>query len=150
MSNLVMAIDQGTTSSRALIVSPEGTIQAVAQTPVDMIYPHPGWVNQNATNLWETTRQVAHEAAERAGARHSDIKAIGITNQRETTILWDRATLDPVAIVRNRATAGGPQPAEMDRMLAEARQRLAQQDGWIKDRRGAIAAALAKLDADFG
>ncbi len=61
-----------------------------------------------------------------------------------------RATLDPVAIVRNRATAGGPQPAEMDRMLAEARQRLAQQDGWIKDRRGAIAAALAKLDADFG
>jgi argininosuccinate lyase len=61
-----------------------------------------------------------------------------------------RATLDPVAIVRNRATAGGPQPAEMDRMLAEAKQRLDRQDVWIKDRRAKIAGGLAKLDADFG
>ncbi|BCB18751.1 argininosuccinate lyase [Bosea sp. ANAM02] len=60
-----------------------------------------------------------------------------------------RATLDPVAIIRNRATSGGPQPAEMDRMLAEARQRLDRQDAWIKDRRAKIAAGLAKLDADF-
>ncbi len=60
-----------------------------------------------------------------------------------------RATLDPVAIVRNRATSGGPQPAEMDRMLAEAKQRIERQDGWIKDRRAKIAAGLAKLDADF-
>jgi argininosuccinate lyase len=57
--------------------------------------------------------------------------------------------LDPVAIVRNRATSGGPQPAEMDRMLAEAKQRLDRQEGWIKDRREAITAALAKLDTDF-
>jgi argininosuccinate lyase len=61
-----------------------------------------------------------------------------------------RATLDPVAIIRNRATSGGPQPAEMDRMLAEAKQRLDRQDAWIKDRRGKIAMGLAKLDADFG
>jgi argininosuccinate lyase len=61
-----------------------------------------------------------------------------------------RATLDPVAIVKNRATSGGPQPAEMDRMLAGAKQRLDQQDAWIKDRRTRIATALAKLDADFG
>ncbi|MBN9451921.1 MAG: argininosuccinate lyase [Bosea sp.] len=61
-----------------------------------------------------------------------------------------RSTLDPVAIIRNRATSGGPQPAEMDRMLAEAKQRLDRQDTWIKDRREKIAAALAKLDADFG
>jgi argininosuccinate lyase len=61
-----------------------------------------------------------------------------------------RATLDPVAIIRNRATSGGPQPAEMDRMLAEAKQRIDRQDVWIKDRRAKIAAGLAKLDADFG
>lgn len=60
-----------------------------------------------------------------------------------------RATLDPVAIVRNRATAGGPQPAEMDRMLAEAKQRLDRQDGWIREKRQRIADGLAKLDADF-
>jgi argininosuccinate lyase len=61
-----------------------------------------------------------------------------------------RATLDPVAIIKNRATSGGPQPAEMDRMLAEAKQRLDRQDAWIKDRRARISAGLAKLDADFG
>jgi argininosuccinate lyase len=60
-----------------------------------------------------------------------------------------RSTLDPLAIIRNRATSGGPQPAEMDRMLAEAKQRLDRQDAWIKDRRAKIAAGLAKLDADF-
>lgn len=61
-----------------------------------------------------------------------------------------RATLDPVAIIRNRATSGGPQPAEMDRMLAEAKQRIETHDGWIKSRHAAISAGLAKLDADFG
>ena len=61
-----------------------------------------------------------------------------------------RATLDPVAIIRNRATSGGPQPAEMDRMLADAKQRLDRQDAWIKERRARIAMGLAKLDADFG
>lgn len=60
-----------------------------------------------------------------------------------------RSTLDPVAIVKNRATSGGPQPAEMDRMLAEAKQRIDRQDAWIKDRRAKIAAGLAKLDTDF-
>ncbi len=60
-----------------------------------------------------------------------------------------RATLDPVAIVKNRATSGGPQPAEMERMLREARQRLDQQDGWVKEKRARIADALARLDADF-
>ena len=103
-----MAIDQGTTSSRAVIVSSEGSILASAQTPVEMIYPHPGWVNQNALNLWETTRQVAHEAVTRAGLELTDVSAIGITNQRETTILWDRTTLEPVApaiVWQSRQTA---------------------------------------------
>ena len=61
-----------------------------------------------------------------------------------------RATLDPVAIVKNRATAGGPQPVEMDRMLAQARQRIDRQEAWIKDKRQHIADGLAKLDGDFG
>ena len=103
-----MAIDQGTTSSRAVIVSSEGSILASAQTPVEMIYPHPGWVNQNAMNLWETTRQVTHDAIARAGFKLTDITAIGITNQRETTILWDRQTLEPVApaiVWQSRQTA---------------------------------------------
>src|SRR6478735_8169794 len=103
-----MAIDQGTTSSRALIVSSEGSILASAQTPVEMIYPHPGWVNQNAMNLWETTYRVAHDAIARAGVKLTDITAIGITNQRETTILWDRQTLEPVApaiVWQSRQTA---------------------------------------------
>ena len=60
-----------------------------------------------------------------------------------------RSTLDPVAIVKNRQTAGGPQPAEMDRMVKEATQRVGQQDAWIKAKRGQIATALARLDADF-
>ena len=60
-----------------------------------------------------------------------------------------RSTLDPVAIVRNRQTAGGPQPGEMERMLKESPQRVAQQDGWIKARRAQIASSLARLDADF-
>src|SRR5215203_4265507 len=103
-----MAIDQGTTSSRAVIVSSEGTILASAQTPVEMLYPHPGWVNQDAVNLWETTRQVAHDAVTCAGLRLSDIAAIGITNQRETTIVWDRKTLEPIApaiVWQSRQTA---------------------------------------------
>ena len=91
-----------------MIVSSEGTILASAQTPVEMIYPHPGWVNQNAGNLWETTRRVAHDAVARAGLQLSDIAAIGITNQRETTIVWDRETLEPVApaiVWQSRQTA---------------------------------------------
>lgn len=60
-----------------------------------------------------------------------------------------RATLDPVAIVKSRATSGGPQPAEMERMLREARQRLDEQDSWIKEKRAKIANALARLDTDF-
>jgi argininosuccinate lyase len=60
-----------------------------------------------------------------------------------------RATLDPIAIIKNRASAGGPQPAEMDRMLKASNQRVAQQDAWIKGRRTQIASSLARLDADF-
>ncbi len=97
MADLILAIDQGTTSSRALIVNRQGEIVSVAQQPIDMIYPHPGWVNQNAMNIWETTLACCREAIATAGINASDIAAIGITNQRETTVVWDPDTLEPLA-----------------------------------------------------
>jgi glycerol kinase len=97
MASLILAIDQGTTSSRALIVDPTGQILSVAQQPIQMIYPQPGWVNQNAANIWETTLACCREAIAGAGIEAADIAAIGITNQRETTVVWDPATLEPLA-----------------------------------------------------
>jgi glycerol kinase len=97
MASLILAIDQGTTSSRALIVNDAGEIIGLAQEPVEMIYPKPGWVNQNATNIWETTLRVCHAALTNAGATTDDVAAIGITNQRETTVVWDPQTLAPLA-----------------------------------------------------
>ena len=97
MADLILAIDQGTTSSRALIVNRQGEIVSVAQQPIDMIYPHPGWVNQDAMNIWETTLACCREAIATAGINASDIAAIGITNQRETTVVWDPDTLEPLA-----------------------------------------------------
>jgi glycerol kinase len=97
MASLILAIDQGTTSSRALIVDQSGQIVSVAQRPIEMIYPHPGWVNQDATNIWQATLACCHEAIAKAGMSAVDIAAIGITNQRETTVVWDPATLEPLA-----------------------------------------------------
>ncbi len=97
MANLILAIDQGTTSSRALIVNERGEIVSVAQRPIEMHYPAPGWVNQDARNIWETTVACCHEAIANSGAAIDDIAAIGITNQRETTIVWDPDTLEPLA-----------------------------------------------------
>ncbi|MCC6705055.1 MAG: glycerol kinase GlpK, partial [Thermomicrobiales bacterium] len=95
MGNLILAIDQGTTSSRALLVTDRGEIISVAQRPIEMIYPQPGWVNQNASNIWDVTLQVCREAI--AGIDVAEIAAIGITNQRETTVVWDPSTLEPLA-----------------------------------------------------
>jgi len=96
MSKYVLALDQGTTSSRAIIFDQEGNIVSLAQRPIDQIYPHPGWVNQDAEHIWEVTLSVMKEAVQQSQLDISQIAAIGITNQRETTILWDRATGKPV------------------------------------------------------
>ena len=93
----VLALDQGTTSSRAVVYDDDNVILASAQRLVHPIFPRPGWVNQDADQLWTTTLDVAQKAIFRAGLEASDIAAIGIANQRETTILWDRATGSPVA-----------------------------------------------------
>jgi glycerol kinase len=93
----ILAIDQGTTSSRALLFDQTGMAVALAQRPIDVNYPHPGWVNQDANQIWTVTEAVCRDAMASADVDWSRIAAIGITNQRETTILWDRKTGEPVA-----------------------------------------------------
>jgi glycerol kinase len=104
----VLALDQGTTSSRAIVFDRAGAIKAVAQREFRQIFPQPGWVEHDANEIWESQVGVATEAMARAGADARDIAAIGITNQRETTVVWNRATGKPVcnAIVwQDRRTA---------------------------------------------
>ena len=97
MPQAVLAIDQGTTSSRALVIDRSGNVRGHAQAPIEPAYPQPGWVNQDATELWTTTLGVARKAIERSAVPATEIAGIGIANQRETTILWDRETGEPVA-----------------------------------------------------
>lgn len=104
----VLAFDQGTTSSRAIVFDHDGNIISVAQKEFRQIFPKPGWVEHDAEEIWASQNGVATEAVSRAGATPADIAAIGITNQRETTIVWDRATGKPIynAIVwQDRRTA---------------------------------------------
>ncbi|VVD81102.1 glycerol kinase [Pandoraea communis] len=104
----ILAFDQGTTSSRALLFDRDGHVVATAQKEFRQIYPHPGWVEHDPREIWSTQAGVAAEALTHAGLGGSDIAAIGITNQRETTVVWDRRTGEPVynAIVwQDRRTA---------------------------------------------
>ena len=104
----ILSLDQGTTSSRAILFDREGTIAAVAQKEFRQIFPSPGWVEHDPQEIWATQIAVAAEAVSRARAEASDIAAVGITNQRETTVVWDRDTGVPVcnAIVwQDRRTA---------------------------------------------
>jgi glycerol kinase len=105
----VLALDQGTTSSRAILFSASGEIAAVAQKEFTQIFPQPGWVEHDPIEIWASQSGVVTEALAKAGADFKDIAAIGITNQRETTIVWDRETGKPIynAIVwQDRRTAG--------------------------------------------
>ncbi len=104
----VMAIDQGTTSSRTILFDGELNVAATAQQEFTQHFPQSGWVEHDPDDLWKTVVQTARDAMEKAGATASDIAAIGITNQRETTIVWDRKTGAPLhnAIVwQDRRTA---------------------------------------------
>jgi glycerol kinase len=91
----VAAIDQGTTSSRCMIFDHSGQVIAVDQKEHQQIYPKAGWVEHDPLEIWERTQQVIRGAITRAGARPGDIAAVGVTNQRETTVIWDRATGKP-------------------------------------------------------
>ena len=105
----ILALDQGTTSSRAIVFDHQGAIVADAQQEFRQIFPKPGWVEHDATEIWATQASVAAGALAKAGLAATDIAAIGITNQRETTVVWDRKTGRPIcnAIVwQDRRTAG--------------------------------------------
>jgi glycerol kinase len=104
----ILALDQGTTSSRAILFDREGGIQAVAQREFRQIFPQPGWVEHDPLEIWTSQAGVAVEVLAGAGLRAHDVAAIGITNQRETTIVWDRESGEPItnAIVwQDRRTA---------------------------------------------
>jgi len=112
----ILALDQGTTSSRAIVFDHSGSVVASAQKEFRQIFPKPGWVEHDANEIWATQLHTAREVLTKAGLTATDIAAIGITNQRETTIVWDRETGEPVhhAIVwQDRRTA-----AACDRLKA--------------------------------
>jgi len=96
LSNYIGAIDQGTTSTRFIIFDRSGRIVAVSQKEHEQIYPQPGWVEHDANEIWRRTQDVIEEALEQRSLRAADLAAIGITNQRETTVVWDRQTGQPV------------------------------------------------------
>lgn len=108
MSKYIMALDAGTTSNRCILFNRNGEIKSVAQKEFTQYFPHSGWVEHDAQEIWLTQYSVASEALSKIGAKAEDIAAIGITNQRETTIVWDKETGEPIhhAIVwQDRRTA---------------------------------------------
>lgn len=96
MANYILALDQGTTSSRAIVFDCRGNNVAMVNKEFPQIYPRPGWVEHCPMDIWESQLEVAHAALQKAGIAPSQIAGIGITNQRETTIVWDRVTGEPV------------------------------------------------------
>lgn len=93
----ILALDEGTTSARGALYNEQGRRIAMEALPIDSSYPHSGWVEQDANGIWSAQIQAARRTLERAGALGRDVKAIGITNQRETTVVWDRRTGEPIA-----------------------------------------------------
>jgi glycerol kinase len=128
----ILALDQGTTSSRAIVFDHAGTIRGSAQQEFRQIFPQPGWVEHDATEIWATQSGVMHEALPRSGIAARDVAAIGITNQRETTIVWERATGRPIAnaiVWQDRRTA-----ALCDRLRADGKAALvAERTGLVID-----------------
>ncbi|MCW3467709.1 glycerol kinase GlpK [Chitinophaga nivalis] len=135
MDKYILSLDQGTTSSRAIIFDHQGSIKAVAQKEFKQIFPKPGWVEHDAMEIWTSQASVAAEVILKARLTGQDIAAIGITNQRETTIVWDRKTGKPIhhAIVwQDRRTA-----AYCDELIKAGKEQL------IRDKTG------LRIDAYF-
>ena len=108
MSRYILALDQGTTSSRSLLFDRAGNVVAISQREFTQHFPQPGWVEHDADEIWSTQSATIAEVLRRAGATIADVAAVGIANQRETTVLWDRSTGQPVApaiVWQDRRTA---------------------------------------------
>src|SRR5450631_88426 len=97
MASYIGAIDQGTTSTRFIVFDRSGRIVSQAQKEHEQIYPKPGWVEHDPEEIWRRTQEVIRDALAQRGLTAADLAAIGITNQRETTVVWDRETGQPVA-----------------------------------------------------
>jgi len=111
MSKYILALDQGTTSCRAIVFNYNGDIVATAQKEFTQIFPQSAWVEHDANEIWSTQFAVSQEVLVKAKIKSSDVAGIGITNQRETTLVWDRKTGEPIhnAIVwqdRRRFSSG--------------------------------------------
>lgn len=132
MEKFILALDQGTTSSRAILFNQEGQIIAISQQEFTQMFPKPGWVEHDATEIWDTQLSVARAVLRKADIVASQIAAIGITNQRETTLIWDRKTGEPIhnAIVwQDRRTA-----AFCDQLKAEGHEEyIRQETGLVVD-----------------
>ena len=118
----ILALDQGTTSSRAILFDPDGRIKGIAQREFRQIFPQPGWVEHDPHEIWTSQAGVAVEVLAGAEVRARDVAAIGITNQRETTIVWDRSTGEPIAnaiVWQDRRTAD-----DCDRLRSEGAETL--------------------------
>ena len=96
MADYVLAIDQGTTSTRAIIFNHSGQIVETGQLEHEQIFPRAGWVEHDALEIWRNTREVVGLALSRGNFTYRDIAAVGITNQRETAVVWDKTTGEPV------------------------------------------------------
>ena len=96
MGKYIMALDAGTTSNRAILFDENGKICSMAQKEFRQFFPNPGWVEHDANEIWSTQLGVAVEAMNMINAKATDIEAIGITNQRETAIVWNKETGEPV------------------------------------------------------
>jgi glycerol kinase len=136
LNKLILALDQGTTSSRAILFNQNGEIEELSQKSFTQIFPKGGWVEHDPNEIWSSQISVAAEVIAKAGVSGREIAAIGITNQRETTVVWDRETSEPIynAIVWQ------------DRRTAKYCDELKQKEGYIetiKEKTGLI------LDAYF-
>ena len=128
MTQYILALDQGTTSSRAILLDREGRIHGAAQQEYPQHFPQPGWVEHDPHDIWNSQLKVARDVLRASRVTHAQVAAIGIANQRETTVVWDRKTGEPVAnaiVWQDRRTAG-----ECDRLRSEGMaERIGQRTG---------------------
>ncbi len=162
MTEFIAAIDQGTTSTRCMIFDPQADVVSIHQREHDQIYPRPGWVEHDPIQIWDRTQIVLREALERAGIGLNLLTAIGVTNQRETTLVWDRKTGKPYynAIVwqdtrTDKIIAALGQEGGQDRFRAETGLPLSTYFSgpkvrWILDNVPEAKAAAQRGDAIFG